>query len=79
MAQRRSPEIVSMIDWIWTSRLSIKNTLNYSLRVVEFIACIEYFPLFYQIGGEEHQQGHCRALGLQRDLGTKLSAQNDHV
>ena len=28
MAQGRSTKIISMIKWIWTSRLSIKNSLS---------------------------------------------------
>ena len=49
MAQSRSTKIISMIKWIWTSRLSIKNSLfgqagNYGAEVV-FDSDMSYRPL----------------------------------
>ena len=44
MAQGRSSKIISMIDWIWTSRLSIKNSRS-------LVAC---FRAWHRRGVRDH-------------------------
>ena len=54
-AQGRSTKIISMIKWIWTSRLSIKNSLSLRLRGVLVVTSPPGAPhsshTMYQLNG----------------------------